>query len=913
MINATATATATASTSTTTTSSTPAVVAAVVATNATNIHDDSCDDDDNNNNSDTNRDDYDDDIYIHNNNSNIDDSIIDDSMLLQNMNIDDDYNLLLQMDDNEEEDNNNDTNDGVITSTSTPPPSPSPQVHQPSLPSSFFSFVRRPITTTNQPTTTGQQQQHIHLRRPDDDDDDVDEAVVKTQFIQAIHSEYFSQYYTLTIQDERQINSLRDSIFTTTTTTAVIATNDIDTNDKSDDRTVHSIVNESTTGTTSINTNRIASQTTTKKSFPFWFSITPSRKNSTDLLNQQIQFWNQIVMVPPAVSHGEVVPPQVKNCPPRIGSLWFNTTTTVNQKLPRQQSQPQPQPQPQPDHPSSTRRYSPSVLLWRSSQCSSSGSTLSSSSFSSNATWIQFSPDPTSLSHTDADTSKMLTTPPLKMQCDIVLWTTGMMILLYQPPQSQIDILPPLFSSLSSNNSNRAQQKFKILTTIPWLNLDYIEPYYTYFAEDEKDNAHEKETECDDTTTTSINTTQPPTPAPTSHGTLSFGPIPMAESKVMDVVTAATGMDENDTTVLEIRNIPTMSKKKTRLVYGIRCHYRDALASSSASEQMQQQQCMSIICNTPFHRDAMYSIMTDIIIAYRTYHESEIRITLPDTTTTSTTTPAEQPTQQLPTSPGWQYHYYYKPYFTMAVTSRMEENEEIYNNIYIHMTLDIPSSDPAIVAANTSEAPKNYINQLDDYNGMAPLHYAVYYNQVPAIVRLFELGRGSDGVSYANSNIDANVSDLHHSWTPLDYCIIYELPVSTMDLLRQYGATRTTVCTVDAAKSSRWTNNYRTNHDDTPTKIHWKGELFGKVAVTEQIIEHRRREGVQQQQVQDLVTEQQRTTRQLFQQRGEQIDALSEGATKLQTNAQDFASMAQQLKQRSQRQHARYNRWFPFG
>lgn len=123
-----------------------------------------------------------------------------------------------------------------------------------------------------------------------------------------------------------------------------------------------------------------------------------------------------------------------------------------------------------------------------------------------------------------------------------------------------------------------------------------------------------------------------------------------------------------------------------------------------------------------------------------------------------------------------------------------------------------------------------------------------------------------------------------------------------MDLLSKYGAAKVTVATVNSKKS--------------PLLYEMKGELFSKVMETEQIIDerrHRRREIEHQQR---MVEEQKNNNYNLLlqlQHRGEQIDALSNGATNLNQNANEYASMAKQLKERTKRQHEKYNTWFPFG
>jgi hypothetical protein len=99
---------------------------------------------------------------------------------------------------------------------------------------------------------------------------------------------------------------------------------------------------------------------------------------------------------------------------------------------------------------------------------------------------------------------------------------------------------------------------------------------------------------------------------------------------------------------------------------------------------------------------------------------------------------------------------------------------------------------------------------------------------------------------------------------------------------------------------------------ENQTVITLKGELFGKVAATEEIIDNRRRKVEHDKKVQEIDQEQ-RNHIQLLQHRGQQIDALSNGAQQLNDAALNYATMAQQIKDKSKRQHDTYNKWFPFG
>jgi Ankyrin repeats (3 copies)/Synaptobrevin len=199
---------------------------------------------------------------------------------------------------------------------------------------------------------------------------------------------------------------------------------------------------------------------------------------------------------------------------------------------------------------------------------------------------------------------------------------------------------------------------------------------------------------------------------------------------------------------------------------------------------------------------------------------------------------------------GWQYQYMYKPGYTMAVTNRIDLDTTTDNNM--------PTPD--------------ILNAVDDYNGLAALHYAVKYNHVPAIQTLLEAGA------------DPDVKDVE-GHTPMYWAVREELPATTLALLEQYGAT----------KSETYVKNLS------------NGELFGKVAATEQIMEERHREAQQKKEA-EAAAAQMAQNMKLLQQRGEQIDELGNKASDLNQGAQDYASMARQLKEASKKK----SKWMPF-
>ena len=190
---------------------------------------------------------------------------------------------------------------------------------------------------------------------------------------------------------------------------------------------------------------------------------------------------------------------------------------------------------------------------------------------------------------------------------------------------------------------------------------------------------------------------------------------------------------------------------------------------------------------------------------------------------------------------GWQYQYVYRPGFTLAVTNRVT---------------------PDLEALDRSNAAQ--LNVIDDYHGYAPLHYAVKCHHVPAIVSLLE----------HRPDIHVDVLDAE-GHTPLYLAVQDELPPSTRQLLLDHGARPVT--------------------DAGP-----RGELFGKVAATEQILEERQREKRQEQQAKAAQAEIANNMK-LLQRRGEQINELNDKASDLNQGAADFASMAKQLKAAAQK------------
>ena len=454
--------------------------------------------------------------------------------------------------------------------------------------------------------------------------------------------------------------------------------------------------------------------------------------------------------------------------------------------------------------------------------------------------------------------------------CEMVLWTTGMMILTMLLPKRTLEGDDNTQQQHSSNHHHFTENENDITTTtiqsqpeppwynihtvIPWMNCEYIDIFQNNNSNNNNNN------------TTFMMTSKSTNDVSCHHET--------------------TNVNHTTEEMVHTTAVGTVKQYS----YGIRCHFNNHHHNSHTNDNHNNTTTTSTKCTISMvfvaqsQRDMVYQLMTNVMIQYHTYH--------PGTGIMSHiqnhgTPPLEgEEEDQLPPPPpqqpvlGWQYHYYYEPYFTMAVTNIMEDHDQHHQ---------------------PSTMTKYNINRIDTYNGMTPLHYAVYYNHVPAIVQLIEMSSSRSSNSY-NNLIDMNIVDENHSWTPLDYCIMYQLPVSTMDLLKQYGATKITVATF--VKSNQ--------------KSHYeiKGELFGKVTATEQIIDERRCHQRRELEQQKMILEQMEQNNNLLlqmQQRGEQIDTLSQGATQLQQNANEYASMAKQLKERTKRQHDKYNTWFPFG
>lgn len=155
------------------------------------------------------------------------------------------------------------------------------------------------------------------------------------------------------------------------------------------------------------------------------------------------------------------------------------------------------------------------------------------------------------------------------------------------------------------------------------------------------------------------------------------------------------------------------------------------------------------------------------------------------------------------------------------------------------------------------------VNDLDEYNGCSALHYAVHHHHEDAIRALLQGGadpnlRNKDGVS------------------PATMAIRQELPASTLQLLKDFGG---------------------------KVKKPSKQELFDKVQEAQQVVDQNR-----QQQAAEVAQAEMNKNMKLLQQRGEQINEISDKAKDLNRNAQDYASMAKQLKAKTKNKSS----WFGF-
>ncbi|GKY98715.1 hypothetical protein MPSEU_000827800 [Mayamaea pseudoterrestris] len=193
---------------------------------------------------------------------------------------------------------------------------------------------------------------------------------------------------------------------------------------------------------------------------------------------------------------------------------------------------------------------------------------------------------------------------------------------------------------------------------------------------------------------------------------------------------------------------------------------------------------------------------------------------------------------------GWQYALVQVPWFTLAICGA--EDEGIVRN-------------------------RDLLNHLDVYNQYAPLHYAIRRGNTAAVKLLLEAG--------ANANLlggDDRQSPMSMAQDVEDDDIV--------QLLLEFGAKR------EARKD--------------------KTELFGRVAATEDTIKEKKEakaleveraaevERIKTERVQAQMAENMR----LMQQRGEEINEMSDKATVMNEGASEYGSLAKQLKEKAKQQ-----------
>ena len=190
---------------------------------------------------------------------------------------------------------------------------------------------------------------------------------------------------------------------------------------------------------------------------------------------------------------------------------------------------------------------------------------------------------------------------------------------------------------------------------------------------------------------------------------------------------------------------------------------------------------------------------------------------------------------------GWEYHQVHISAFTLAVTNR-----------------DADQSEHALTKDDAN------LNRIDEYNEYAPIHYAVKLNNGPALQALLEAGA------------DPNLPDgMGH--TPMWHAVMDDLSPSLCQILQQGGAKPMSKKQIEKEK---------------------KGELFGKVAATQAILDDRHRQEEQKKDAEKAAIEMKNNMK-LMQQRGEQINEIGDKASNLNQQAQEYGSLAKALKEKT--------------
>ena len=223
---------------------------------------------------------------------------------------------------------------------------------------------------------------------------------------------------------------------------------------------------------------------------------------------------------------------------------------------------------------------------------------------------------------------------------------------------------------------------------------------------------------------------------------------------------------------------------------------------------------------------------------------------------------------------GWQYKLIHKPAFTLAVQGKGENG------------LAVPHGD--------------VINRLDEYNEYAPLHvrdqkfecgfffmrmhtssFLLFFLFLQYAVRLNKLDAARCLLERAGA--DVNVKD-GEGCTPMYYALRDEVSEEMITLLEKHGANK---------------NNERRA----------KEELFGRVKATEaKVAAKKQQREEQERQKAEAAQAQMAENMRLMNERGQKIEEIGDKASHLNYEAQNYADMARQLKEKSKKR----SKWLPF-
>jgi Ankyrin repeats (3 copies) len=254
---------------------------------------------------------------------------------------------------------------------------------------------------------------------------------------------------------------------------------------------------------------------------------------------------------------------------------------------------------------------------------------------------------------------------------------------------------------------------------------------------------------------------------------------------------------------------------------------------------------------------------------------------------------------------GWIYRLVYTPGFTLAVSNNIpiESNGDSENSTNDIATADGEiqtepigtcekdgsekedsssdtgsrdfASQSVLVASHRCDAlsflrqhPK-VLKVCDSYHGYTPLHYAVRGQNFEAVQFLLQAGA------------DPNLGDRAENHSCMFYARMDEVSPAILDALVQHGGTPCKKA--DAAL---------------------RGELFGRVQVTEQARAARHEAELEQKQrdAAEKAAKEQANNIRLMQLRGEQINELDDKARELNENAAEYGDLARQLKEKLKKQ-----------